>query len=419
MLGLNPRRASLKVGSEPKEALTADKSEGGSVRLLVSISSTTSTVFPVFITGAVAVQLRHSLHFSIAFVGVAVAIFFGTAAITSLFAGSLAERHGGAKVMRMATFASAVMMGLIALVAHSFGALAILLALAGIANGTNQPANNLFVINAVKANKRGFALGVKQAAIPVATLLAGLAVPSVALTIGWRYVYVFAAIIAVVVSLLIPSDPDELKVKVQRRRDGEKVQISLLPVTTLAVAMALGAGTSNALGAYLVEFAVHQSYAPGSAGLIGALGSLVSLVTRLSVGYRADKRDGKHLLVVASMIGTGAIGYLLFASSVKWLVIPAAVIGYGFGWGWNGLFNFAVVVNHKGAEGRATGITQSGAFVGSVAGPISFGYSVVHLGFQTSWVLLVAVAVASSLLMLFGRHLILLSRNQLNSNELG
>lgn len=393
--------------------------EGGLLRLVVSISSTTSTVFPVFITGAVAVQLRQSLHFSIALVGVAVAIFFGTAAATSLFAGSLAENQGGAKVMRIATFASAIAMGLIAFLAHSFFELAILLAFAGVANGTNQPANNLFVINAVKTNRRGFALGVKQAAIPVATLLAGVAVPSVALTIGWRYVYLFAAIIALIVSMVIPGDPDSLKVKVQRRRDGEKVEIALAPVVTLAIAMALGAGTSNALGAYMVENAVHQHYAPGTAGLIGALGSLVSLVVRLSVGYRADKRDGKHLIVVASMIGMGAIGYLFFATSIKWLVVPAAIIGYGFGWGWNGLFNFAVVVNHKGAEGRATGITQSGAFIGSVAGPIVFGYFVVHFGFRPSWILLMAVAALSTGLMLFGRYLIIAHRNEADSSYLG
>lgn len=393
--------------------------EGGLLRLVVSISSTTSTVFPVFITGAVAVQLRQSLHFSLALVGVAVAIFFGTAAATSLFAGSLAENQGGAKVMRIATFASAIAMGLIAFLAHSFFELAILLAFAGVANGTNQPANNLFVINAVKTNRRGFALGVKQAAIPVATLLAGVAVPSVALTIGWRYVYLFAAIIALMVSMVIPGDPDSLKVKVQRRRDGEKVEIALAPVVTLAIAMALGAGTSNALGAYMVENAVHQHYAPGTAGLIGALGSLVSLVVRLSVGYRADKRDGKHLIVVASMIGMGAIGYLFFATSIKWLVVPAAIIGYGFGWGWNGLFNFAVVVNHKGAEGRATGITQSGAFIGSVAGPIVFGYFVVHFGFRPSWILLMAVAALSTGLMLFGRYLIIAHRNEADSSYLG
>lgn len=373
----------------------------------------------MFITGAVAVQLRQSLHFSIALVGVAVAIFFGTAAATSLFAGSLAENQGGAKVMRIATFASAIAMGLIAFLAHSFFELAILLAFAGVANGTNQPANNLFVINAVKTNRRGFALGVKQAAIPVATLLAGVAVPSVALTIGWRYVYLFAAIIALIVSMVIPGDPDSLKVKVQRRRDGEKVEIALAPVVTLAIAMALGAGTSNALGAYMVENAVHQHYAPGTAGLIGALGSLVSLVVRLSVGYRADKRDGKHLIVVASMIGMGAIGYLFFATSIKWLVVPAAIIGYGFGWGWNGLFNFAVVVNHKGAEGRATGITQSGAFIGSVAGPIVFGYFVVHFGFRPSWILLMAVAALSTGLMLFGRYLIIAHRNEADSSYLG
>ena len=56
-----------------------------------------------------------------------------------------------------------------------------------------QLASNTSLSRQVPAGRQGLSFGVKQAAIPVSTLLAGAAVPVVALTVGWRWAFVLAA----------------------------------------------------------------------------------------------------------------------------------------------------------------------------------------------------------------------------------
>ena len=52
---------------------------------------------------------------------------------------------------------------------------------------------------------RSLAFGLKQSSVPLATFLSGLAIPFVALTLGWRWAFVLAAALAALLmaSLLI------------------------------------------------------------------------------------------------------------------------------------------------------------------------------------------------------------------------
>src|SRR5690606_24578159 len=80
--------------------------------------------------------------------------------------------------------AAACLLG-IAVAARGYPALVLLLAAGAAANGLGQLAANA-TLAAVPAHRQGLSFGIKQAAIPTATLLAGASVPAVALTIGWR-----------------------------------------------------------------------------------------------------------------------------------------------------------------------------------------------------------------------------------------
>ena len=57
---------------------------------------------------------------------------------------------------------------------------------AGWGNGVGQPASNDLIARAVSSTRHGLAYGTKQAAIPLATMVAGIAVPVVAIPLGWR-----------------------------------------------------------------------------------------------------------------------------------------------------------------------------------------------------------------------------------------
>ncbi|MST35344.1 MFS transporter, partial [Acidimicrobiaceae bacterium USS-CC1] len=73
----------------------------------------------------------------------------------------------------------------------------------GLANGAMQPAVNLLLARTVDDRRQGLAFGVKQAAIPTSTLLSGLAVPALALTVGWHVAYLVAAGLALLVGAML------------------------------------------------------------------------------------------------------------------------------------------------------------------------------------------------------------------------
>ena len=68
-----------------------------------------------------------------------------------------------------------------------------------------QLASNLTLARYVPAHRLGLSFGIKQSAIPLATLLAGAAVPAVALTVGWRWAYVIGAALALARALVAPA----------------------------------------------------------------------------------------------------------------------------------------------------------------------------------------------------------------------
>ena len=351
--------------------------------VLLGISITTVSTIPVFMTGALGVQIRHDLHLDASQLGGAVAIFFATASVSSIFSGRFAQKSGFEIILKLCVLASVVSLGGIGLLAYNYISLLGFLALGGVVNGASQPAVNLFLSKVVPTGRQGFAFGIKQAAIPVSTFLSGLAVPAIALTIGWHFAYLAIAPAGLILFFLIP------KARETRGSNNRAVESSqaiyVTPLIVLAVAMGLGSGAANALGAFLVSSSVHDGWAPGTAGLLVVLGSITGILSRLTNGYFADRRVGRHLAVTAWMVGVGGIGYLLLLLGYVWLVIPATMIAYGAGWGWNGLFNFAVVSNYPKAAGYATGITQAGAYIGSVVGPILFGFIVDGYGYRPAW----------------------------------
>ena len=135
-------------------------------------------VLPVFLVGGLAVQLGDELRFSPAGLGLAVSIYFGVSALASVPSGALVERYGPATVARAGILLSAASLLAVAGLARAYPMLVTLLALSAAANALGQLASNAALAEHVPAHRQGLSFGVKQAAVPVATLLAGVAVPT-------------------------------------------------------------------------------------------------------------------------------------------------------------------------------------------------------------------------------------------------
>ncbi|MFY1673724.1 MFS transporter [Plantactinospora sp. WMMB334] len=370
--------------------------------ILAATMITVAGVLPVFLVGGLAVQLGAELAFSPAGLGLAVSVYFGVSAVASIPTGALVERYGPTAVARASLLLVAGTMLAIAALARSYPVLLGLLAVVAVANPLGQLASNATLAHRVPPGRQGLSFGIKQAAIPAGTLLAGVAVPAVALTVGWRWAFVAAAGLALAVLPAVPTGPARSADPARRR--GERATGAL---AALGVAGTLAAGSANALGTFLVDSAAARGLSPALAGLLLTLGGAVCLVARITVGWLADRRSGGHLNAIAVMLvaGAGGLGLLHLAGPVA--LLAGVVLGFGLGWAWPGLLNFAVVRLHPQAPTAATSITQTGVYAGGCLGPLGLGTLAHHLGYPAMWLVAAVAMLLAAGLMLAGRRMLL------------
>jgi MFS family permease len=367
---------------------------------LGAVTTTIACVVPVFLVGGLAVQIGAELGFSPAGLGLAVAIYFGASALTSVPAGALVERYGSAVTARAAILLAAACLLAIAAAARSYPALVGLLAAGAAANGLGQLASNASLVR-VPAGRQGLSFGVKQAAIPAATLLAGVSVPAVALTLGWRWAFVIAAGLALAA---LPLVPPAIRLRSTGAHNGQRATAALV---VIGVGVALGAGSAGSLGTFLVDSAVDRGIDPGPAGLTLTLGSVACIAVRIGGGWFADRR-GAHgdVVIVAVLMAVGALGLALLAVPGTVALTAGVLLGFGFGWAFPGLVNFAVVQLHPQAPAAATSITQTGVYAGGAAGPLAFGATAAGYGYRTAWLGAAAALLLAATLILLARRLL-------------
>ena len=366
-----------------------------------ALTTTIAVSVPVFLVGGLAVQIGDELGFSPAGLGLAVSAYFGASALASVPAGALVERYGSTRISRCGIALAAMSLIGIAVAANALWSLVAILALGAGANAMGQLASNTSLSRHVPARRQGLSFGVKQAAIPVSTLLAGAAVPAVALTVGWRWAFVLAGVLAAGAILLVPGEPGGGR----RSRDHAAKQATGALVV-IGVAATLAAAAANALGTFLVDSAVARGIGPGSAGLALTLGSAVCVAARILGGWQADRHPGRQVGVIAGLLACGAVGLLLFAVPGTFPLVAGVVLGFGLGWSWPGLMNFAVVRLHPQAPAAATSITQTGVYAGGCVGPLGLGALASIAGYPTMWVVAAAAMLTAGILMLVGSRLL-------------
>ena len=381
----------------------------------LSVALGAATVLPGFLIGALALQMRQDLDASVGAVAAGVTVFFAAGALGAGPGGRLAERLGALRAMRGAVLITAACLFAIGGLADSLLAVFALLAVAGVANAVNQPAINLFMADAVPRDRQGLAFGIKQSAIPGAILVSGLALPLLAIPFGWRVTFAICGGLVLAVALLARRGGMVRDHAPADREPPPRVSRELL---FLAVGAALAAGGANALSTYLVASAVDAGIEEGTAGLVAALGSGVSLAVRMWVGARADRRRDYGYTTIVLLLVAGAAGYLLMATGAVAAFVAGAVVAFALGWGWPGLFNLAVVENHREAPGAATGITQSGIYVGAAAGPALYGLLSHGIDYEGAWAVVAGISLAAAVVMAAaGRRDVAVAQRPANSGR--
>ena len=348
------------------------------------------SAFPVFLTGALGVQLRDDIGLTATHVGLAMGSSFGVAAILSAPMGRVAERLGPRRGFRVGLTTSALAMLAVALLARNVWQFCLLLGLAGAGNALNQPSANLMLTTHVDGERLGFALAAKQSGMPAAALLGGIAVPAIALTVGWQWAYGAGAVMAVGAMLGFPPDrvsrsARDTSANVAGDRRSARPDLGMALLVLYATVGLLGSTSAGTMVGFITSGAEASGLGPGAAGLVLSLGSLVGVASRLIQGWQVDRWGVLPIQRLVWLYGLGGLGMLVLAIDVPITYVLAPIPAFAFGWAWPGLFNLSVVRNNPSAPAAATGISQVGVFIGAALGPALGGLIIDNGSYRLLW----------------------------------
>ncbi|MCY4664762.1 MAG: MFS transporter, partial [Acidimicrobiaceae bacterium] len=159
---------------------------------------------PIFLTATMAIRLKEDLGIGEEALGALLSIFSVGAAIAAPIMGRLAERLGPGPSLRLASTLSGAVMISIATAAEGWLAIAGLLVAGGIAATLMQSSSNLWLARTIEDRRMGLAFGMKQSGGPAAALLAGVAVPVLALAVGGRGTFAAFGGFALAAVLTVP-----------------------------------------------------------------------------------------------------------------------------------------------------------------------------------------------------------------------
>jgi MFS family permease len=278
--------------------------------------------------------------------------------ITLIAWGAAADRYGERLVMAIGLTGAGGFL-VVAAFWHTPVPLGILLILAGAAGSSVMAASGRLVLGWFPPERRGVAMGWRQAALPLGLAVAGVLLPPVAQHGGLRGAFLVQAGICLVTAALIivyAQDPAR-----PVREPGVPVDNPYRQPVLWRVhgASALLVVPQVAVGTFAVEYLVSERhYDPSAAGRLVAVAGIAGALSRLAAGKWSDlvgSRLGPMRILAYVNLGSVALlalGAALYPPATVALLLIAAVVTVSG----NGLA-FTAVAERAGATwaGRALG----------------------------------------------------------------
>ena len=336
--------------------------------------------------------LQNEYDLDLTQVGLAIAAANAGSVFTLLAWGLLADRVGE-RVVLAAGLAGCSAGLLVAAFAPSFGVLVVALALGGASGASVNAASGRAVMSWFGQEERGFALGIRQTALPIGGLLAALLLPPIEAAGGLR-----AGLVALAVGCLVAALAGASGLREAPHEEGELSDIGH-PVRDprmwqLSVGSALVLAAQISILSFLILFlhgerGLSTAEAAGVFALIQALGAVARIVTgRWSDRLKARIAPLRRLALGLSVsLATAAV---LLTAPLP-ILIPVFVAAGALSLSWNGLsFTAAAELAGRRRAGAALGFQQTALAITSAAAPPAFA-AVVEAG---SWSLAYGLAAA-------------------------
>jgi MFS family permease len=324
---------------------------------------------PAFLTASLAPRIRTDFAFGDSTVGLAVGLFYAVCALASTPCGHVVDRIGATVSIRVAAASTAVCAIALAALAQSAPVLIALLLVGGLGNAMAGPAAGVLLRREVAGHRHGLAFGAQQAGAPLGALLAGVALPAVAIPLGWRWAFAGTAALAVAAAAVAPAAPPSGEARPAAARAPRR----LGAVHALGLAAVLASAAGVGLVSFIVIFAVDSGLSEGAAGLLLAGLSFVAMLSRIALGLVADRPGLDPLKPVTAMLVVSTVGYLTLTAATPAPVVAGALLAGALGWSWPGALQLSVVQRSPDTPAWAVGVLMAGLFAGAVVGPLVVG----------------------------------------------
>jgi sugar phosphate permease len=324
--------------------------------------------------------LRERYDLSLSEVGLVLSSVWIGATLTLLPWGLLADRIGE----RIVLTAGLGLCGVLTAAAgfmDSFPAVIALLAVAGGMGASVNAASGRAVMQWFSARQRGFALGVRQTAIPVGGAVAALALPAVNSVGGLKASFCFLAgvcLFTAAFAAVAVREASHTEAEVAVEDVEWTLRDSRLWILSAGSGFYLFA--QIALMSFIVLF-LHDVHGLGEGAAAGALAAMQvgAVITRISAGRISDAMRARirPLRWIGLASFAGVLLTALLTDAPVAVVIPVMVVAGAISMAWNGLsVTAAAELAGVSRSGAAIGFQQTTLSVIGVAVPAAFAYTV-------------------------------------------
>ena len=374
------------------------------------------TAMAVVTVPVLAPEIAAALAIDTAAVGFYQSIAFIGATFLTLMSGSLVLRHGGVRVNQASVVLAAA--GVALALTGSVPIVVLGGVLAGMGYGLATPGASHVLARITPPARRGLVFSVKQSAVTLGGLVAGVLFPPIAERFGWEWAIVLACCMVGSAALFIQplrtrlDDDRKPAHRVRINAPGQSVRLVLTTPRLQPIALvAFSFGAMQlSLFAFLVTYLVERvGLDLVTAGLLFAVMQGAGFVGRVGWGWVTDRWIGARPLLAALGAGTIASTAAAIAFSDAWplagLVAGCAALGLT-AVGWNGIY-LAEVARAVPIDkvGSATGGIMMFTYVGVVLGPTAFGTIVATTGsYAAAFIAIDALVLVTVLALAFGRR---------------
>jgi sugar phosphate permease len=348
------------------------------------------------------VVIREDYQFSLAQVGVVLGCMGLGVAISEIIWGMLTDKLGDKTVLMAGLILSGITFFITAVVCipnnglfSDYRILGALLIVAGAVGGSVNSSSGRAVMSWFKDDERGFAMSIRQTAIPVGAAIGSVIFPIIAMKYGFRIAFLILSLLCFATSICVGVWLKTLKNDVfqnSNRKDTEEFKSPFKRLSVWKIALSGGVLTFPQMAVLTFGSVYLSDVHHISIFLISILLAGIQLgggVLRIITGWLSDKYKNRCQIIcfIALIAGIAGIALGVMAYQNVYIITLLIILTGLSGNAWHGIAytEIAVVAGSK-FSGRALGMIGTTVFAASFATPYVIPYILSNLSWSGVWI---------------------------------